>query len=750
MYSKKNIIKVLVVIILIFLFLSNVYSQSDLYANITYLNTRNGIAPTINYDDESKQIDINEKILPGATIITTDKQWLEISIYKEHVPIGMLLIMENTDFRFYYNEINKTLDIRVIYGGIRGVLTDRIPCVISSETVEAKTFGADFCLLSASDEKGKRKGYATVFNGNLVFSSKKDKNNSYEINSLQVSDFYEYTVFPPRDYKMEELDEWHEKLIFKTKDIPDKIDPVLETFSFEYLKERIESKDIADATDDKINISDATTDRIKKTDILDSTTDIIDKGKISLKEILLSLATFEAGAISYNGDLGVKFALKPGFSILNDNLEFGFYLPVFLVPYKIMTDERFMKINKTNNEWSFGTDQNNNIYAMIFDICNDFLLKHRIIRYGKPDEMIFMQFGDYFNVSDFMQYTMADYNSKILYPRFRSTSFAFKFKLDWVDAFFYAEDVMPKGLYGMDLSFMTPFKSFRFRGRTSTYIDCYDLMKFEEGESFFPSQFNATLSFDAFDVKSLTFSVYLSCGYLLPFSHNFYDDTSSLRNLYQENPTSLIAGLSANAGYYMRIMGFKMGLEFIVDSGLNKVGLYDTIFFVKREFRGRIIEDWLHELSDRPINMGDFNFGFRAKLGYNFKNFFFVESVYKLTFVPYYDNLQFKIGFDSNDMLRVNFKLYGEWDVEVLGVAFSSINAIKENNIFYFGGTIYPYPGINIDISTGMTPQLVEESDPWYKNFSFDFSVTIIPLELYRANKDNRMKRIKKSVKDIN
>ena len=77
----------------------------------------------------------------------------------------------------------------------------------------------------------------------------------------------------------------------------------------------------------------------------------------------------------------------------------------------------------------------------------------------------------------------------------RKSSFVFDFKLPFFETFIYAEDVLPKGLYGIDMALMTPYKSFKFKFDISSFIDCFDLMQFNNNESIFPWYANFNLGF---------------------------------------------------------------------------------------------------------------------------------------------------------------------------------------------------------------------------------------------------------------
>ena len=289
-------------------------------------------------------------------------------------------------------------------------------------------------------------------------ASRKDLDNSEMVEELQICEFENYTIFTPRYFNMAEFKSWKNDMLFRTENIPQNLHLILETLDF---REKIEKKG--------------------------------KMPKFSYKKLVASILSFEAGTINYDKNIAIKCVWRPGASVLGNKFEFGFFVPVNFIPSKTFTTQPFMNVNGNNNEWSFGSDKIGNAQAIVFDIFDDILLKIRILRYNNINEKVFLQLGRYNNVSDFLQYSMVDFNSHIFYPKYRKVSFVSKFTLDWFEAFIYAEDVLPKGIYGTNLLFMTPNKSFKFKFRISAFIDCYDLIKFDYTESFFPAQSSLSL-----------------------------------------------------------------------------------------------------------------------------------------------------------------------------------------------------------------------------------------------------------------
>ncbi len=720
MFSKKVICLFL---FFIFIHAINVYSNTGYYAKIVFIKSENGSTPVLKHEEEDINIKTGDIINENETIITFDKETVELILYQNDYPIGIFLLLGNSDLSF--NVFDDTININLNYGGVRAVSQKNKKIVITSKTVKAISNNGDFCFISTSGDNSERRGYTTVFDGTVELASLEDPSNSENIKQLQKSDFISDKVYPPVDLAVNDLKEWIDRMLFKSKDIAKNLSYALETYS---VGQKEEEKNLAEEEKNE---------EIKN--------DII-KNKESKSFIAGYLLKFELGVIFYDtniANVAPKFVYKPG-GVFKDKYEIGFYFPVNLVISKVMTDDRFLKVNGTNNEWSFGIDHLDNIGEMIFDIFDDLHLKHRIFKYNNPEDDVYIKVGDEFDVSDYLQFSLVDFNSYAFYPVIRKVSLVNNYKFDWFEAFIYAEDIMPKGLYGADVSFMTPYKSFRFRFRTSAFIDCYDLVKFDNKESFFPAQFNTTIDYDAFNVKSLGFSIFMSYGMYLPFSYNQNNYVSTYYECANKNPQAIASNMAFNTGFLLRIYTFNIGLEYIIDSGLNKVGMFDPLYIAKRDNRSDYMSDYLNEMLDRPVNIYDYNFGFRIKLSYNYLNNFFIESHYQLTFPEYYDKFYFKVGYDSKEKFKVNFNIYFMFEAEKLVTTFTDLKNLQLNALAYLGGGFTPYSGIDINFRGGVYPDFINYNSPLYSKFMFDCYVSFDAEKIFKKINSDKIKNANK------
>lgn len=736
MFSKNNI-KYYVLFFLVFGMVNLIFAQDDnvqfygIISNI--ILKKKGFNPVIySPAGEPTTAKINDKFLQSYSLLTTESQQVEIEIFDDLMIAGMLKIEENTNISYTYDTTNDTLLIRVPYGRIRCVVKPEYKTKIILQTVTINSVDSDFGVTNLQDDNGVQNGSIIVFGNKVNIQSIKDKNNSENPGAWQICDFRGSKVYPPYYFYEDKLTNWKNSMIFKSSNKPRNLNYVLETLEY---KPHIEV--ITDNKKQRTTIvKDSTTDLHQ-----DVTSDKIVKNKFDYKKFFSSFLSLEAGSIVYDGDIAVKFVSTPGINLFDNKFEFGFYLSLNFVPSKLFSGNWAMSINNGNNEWSFGTDQNNNTAKIVWDVFDDILLKLRVLRYNTIQDKIFVNFGDYFNISDFYQYSLVDFNSKIFFPRLRKSSFVTKINVSYFEWLFYAEDVLPRGIYGTEIMLKTPSKSFRFRFKLSGYIDAYNLIKFDGTESSFPGQFNTAFIFEPFNLPSFGFSFYLSGGILIPFTYNMQTGTSNFNTLLSQNPAALAANTSGNIGFFLRLTKFSFSGEFILDSGLNKIGLYDTSYLATRDNRNSEILSWMTDKASKStIDITDFNFGFRTRMNYKFLKYVLIELSYQLTFPVYYDKLHFKIQLDSIEKWKVNFAFYFQWQIESLINAFSSTKAFQESNFMYIGFYIKPHKSVEIGFVSGVYPNYITASDPWYSSFIFDFYVKFKPLSI----KKNDLKRKKK------
>ena len=690
----------LILLFIPFYFFAQELSEKEYFGVITNIISDAEKIPQISFEGKLENAQINERVFNNSTILTDENQRVELALYCEDEQVGLLVVGDNTDVRISYDNSNNQQSFYINYGRIRVVSAKSIVTDIESKTVLSRNYGGDFGLIILANDKGINNGNFIVFDGEASINSKINTGNNHVIKPLEYVYIENGEIYPPEEIGNRIVFDWKETSKALSPDISPSLTLVLE---------------------------DIDTTVIPKEE--DQTSDKKVKNGFNYKKFLSNFLSFEIGSINYDRNIGVKFVHKPGFSVLDNKLEFRFYLPVNFIPSKIFTKDAFFRVNRYNNEWTFGFDQNGVVQAIVFDAIDDLLLKVEKIRFNTPDDLFFLQFGLYHDVSDFNDYSMVGFNSRIFYPKLRKPSLFSSIKTKWFEGFIYAEDALPKGLYGTDLIFMSPRQSFKIKYRISAFADCYDMISTYNGETFTLFQANSTLNFDAFNVSSFGFSIYLSGGMLVPFSYNPTTGESLFNQMIAANSSALATGISAETGFLIRLYKLSFFSEFIFDSGLNKIGLFDSLYIAQRENHVSMITTWMNTMIERPVSIYDYNFGLRIRFKYNLLKHVLFNTAYQITVPAYYDKFYFKLVLDSLDKWKVNLAFYTEWVISKIVLGIISYRDLQENNVFYLGFKISPYKGFDINLAGGIYPDFDTYIDPWYSKFLFDFSIAIRPDE---------------------
>ncbi len=675
---------------------------------------------------EMNTIFIGQEISDGSTVLTYDDQYVELVIYKETTPIMTLKILDNTDLTFKYDSIRNSIRINNNFGQFRVISSGDFISLVTLKNVIVSCGRSDVGFISSLNANGQSAGSIVSFSGSIKAETAL---RSRIIDKIKISTYSNREISQSSNLSESDYNQWKEKISFNNIENVKNFDYTLETNTFSQLQPQIktpvkknpelqvviEEETIIDTTAD--SISDLTSDiKIKK------------KTNYSGYSFLLSLLSIEIGNTNFDRQIAIKFISRPGIKLFNDTFEFGFYFSLFLVPSKMFSSESPIAVtNKSNNEWSFGSDQQGDPARIVTDIFDDIFLKLRIIRWRTPLDPVSIYLGEINDLNDLMSFSMNDYNSKIFYPMNRQVSFITRFNLDWFESFIYAENLMPKGLYAINANFKTPSKVFRFSFMTSAYLDTFNLIKYTSSESVFPAQFNLGFSMEPFDLPTFGLNLFIKGGLYLPFSANLYTQTSKFSDMLSRNPASLLTGIASAVGFKARVKSFSILAQFIIDAGVNKIDLYDLTYIALRESQTQKISNWLDSMGTRQLAITDFNFGFKTSLLYQWLDFVHLELSYRISFPVYYDKMYIKISIDSKDRYKFNFDIFLQWQIESLASSFVNTKYFQLNNVAFVGLGFHPHKSISIRFTIGVYPDTVTAIDPWYSKFSVDFSIIIRP-----------------------
>ena len=137
-------------------------------------------------------------------------------------------------------------------------------------------------------------------------------------------------------------------------------------------------------------------------------------GDDPLMKILGGVLAMEVGSFSVDGVTYSKLLFQPTFRM--GRLQASFYLP-FIYNQNLFDPADWYK-PEGNNEWSFGTDQNNT-GDIVNDAFGDLFLKIRYLKWGKQRDPFYFAFGNYTGIDLGHGILVNDYNNNSEFPAVR-------------------------------------------------------------------------------------------------------------------------------------------------------------------------------------------------------------------------------------------------------------------------------------------------------------------------------------------
>ena len=693
---------------------------TELVVNAEILNISADIGYITFYDaEENKHNGRAGMTIPlQSTIVTEEQQRMECVIMRNDEPIVGFIVSEVTDFYYDYDSEHDVFYIELHYGRVRVVSNNKIRIETESEHGRVQTMGGDFGIISFIKDDG------TVYEGIYDFDGKlscESKVKSLE-NTAERWDRFDTFAGEKATFSEQELLWWQDTMLFDLTRLPEEIPYVLENLLYP------QRQDILIA-----NYSNLTTEEKQEL------------AKIVLGGIFRFHTNYFMESNMSDMDHIVNISWMPGGVFLNRKFEFYLDLSANLNISAMKrgdTNNIIHKVNVINpiysstnewdygnNPWSFGSDQGDNAGRIVFDVFDDLLMKLGLLRYGfdKPTELAFVQVGNYFDISDRWDYSLSGFNPSGLSQDFRHNSFVTKINTKCFETLIYAEDILPKGLYGFSMKFMTPAKSIRWKLGFSVFTDTYGLIKFDKDvESVVPMQNNVNFEFTLFDLPSFGLDLYLNGGLNIPFSYNFVSGDSKFSAAISQNPAALFTNISADLGTSIRFKHFYIIPEFIVDTELNRVGLFDMAYNGKKRFDYFYnLQNWLY--SPTEVDISKFFFGGRLKFKFDDYEYVKFELAFQASATYnedhkgndwlqycFYDKVYLTIRADIGDKYKVGFNFAFTYQIENLAKTifgfvmndFSTGMMLLSNQVAYMTMTVSPHHVVDIYISGGVRPSL--------------------------------------------
>jgi hypothetical protein len=731
----------------------------DYYGIVNYIS---GDAPEIHYSDtESGSLKLNDRLKSGCTILTGEHQAVEITIYNDNKASGYIVMSENTDIEINFGE---TIDLSMNYGRIRTVSNVGNPIALRSKAAGIRLNGGDLGFDSLIDDENNVKGAVLDFGGTFDVASS-ISSQSGTLNPMGRCDLLNGDLIFSAGFSKDDLNFWQGSMALKSDNIPDNVNFFLEKIKLDAADQKTQNvntikKETPVVKESETTAKNSTDDVKKETEVKqdsenvpvvensDVTGDKAEKktGVFDRDKFLCEFLSFKFAGTGYDEmienfklqNLGVIFAFDPSIVLFDGKFEFGFYLDLAFFPYTVCVTttpgwEMFGQVNSNSrfadHEWSFGSDQNSEAGRIVFDVFDDLLLKMKTIRYNDPDDKIYVKAGQFNGIDETLKFSLDNFNPVYFSRLQRNESFFTKFDFGWFKANIYAEDVMPKGLYGTNFTLSTPGKSFVFKYYFSTYMDCYDTVQFSDNAVWMmPARFDSSLILDTFNLPSFGLTFFLNGGVFIPFSSLLNDRNSMLVS------SGLIFSFGFNIRGNVKNNEFNFSLEFVKDGYLDKIGMFDLSYKMNRESYVSRMLSYYDGLSGRVTNdyFSDHYFGFRSRFNYNFLKHVNVDLSYQwgismgltsynvsgLGAIPvpdtanirYYDKINFKLTLDSLDKWKIPCDLYLLWAfdgvINAIGNTVVSSNAYSffSSNSIFLGSNIHFIKGLSLFIQGGMYP----------------------------------------------
>lgn len=329
---------------------------------------------------------------------------------------------------------------------------------------------------------------------------------------------------------------------------------------------------------------------------------------------LTDLLGFEIGTISVDNDTWSQVVLQPEFDF--DRLKFGLYLPV------IYTDNLFDPGQwyhpDGNNEWSFGSDQDGQLWDILVDINRDLWLKIRYVEIG--DNLVdpfYLKLGNLSTMTLGHGALVRDYANDADFPGIRRVGLNVGLRMGPVGLEYLGDDMSELQLTGGRFSFSPISAAKDFRIGLSAVVDMRVAENAADPGAFGdPMLMAMALDMEFFKVDAGAFRMvgYADVGAVMPYFRVDPEDATwadvgagaAFDALYRDGQ---LRNFGVNAGVQGRVSLFRFILELRYENGLYRVGLFNNTWErMKQEYLTTVLDD-LQDDSDPTNTIGVYGSG---------------------------------------------------------------------------------------------------------------------------------------------
>ncbi len=349
----------------------------------------------------------------------------------------------------------------------------------------------------------------------------------------------------------------------------------------------------------------------------------VEEAKEGLMAKLMQILGFEIGSVTMGGETYAKAIIQPRFAF--GKFKIALYLPI--IYQENMLDPADWHKPDGNNEWSFGTDQDE-WDRIASDFIEDLFLKIRYIEYGKQRDPFFFKLGNLNNITVGHGMIMRNYANDSDFPAVRKVGVNLGIDAENSGVEAMVNNAADPEIFGARLYFRPMGSDFPLAFGITVLTDIDP----DEEEAFGdPILLNGCFDLDypLLHTDSLSMILFADIATMLPY---FRKDVPG--------PYTISSGLAGDAiwdGERLKNWGFATGilgnilpvdyrLEFRYSDGTFIPGFYNNIY---ERRRSEYVEDIVNYLEDpnNPEYKAQ-TMGIYGEAGYTMEKVFFFEAGY--------------------------------------------------------------------------------------------------------------------------
>lgn len=446
-----------------------------------------------------------------------------------------------------------------------------------------------------------------------------------------------------------------------------------------------------------------------------------------LSQILRDIIGMEIGTTTINGNTYSKVIFQPRIEL--GKFKLGLYLPI------IYTDNMFEPSQwykpQGNNEWSFGTDQNGDVPAILLDILKDTMLKLKYVEYGDQGwDPFYLKVGNLNNMSIGHGAIMNGYANDTEFPAIRKVGLNTGFDLGIFGMEFVGDNLADPSIVGGRL-YVNPIKAYDpFQIGVTGIVDLFPARGTEEDPAVYGDPWLLAFGVDMelFKINKDNFRM-MMFGDFSSMMPVFREQTSLYSSIYIEPGVApglwlqdgklknygIIAGLRGN------VFSFNWSLEYRMSSGIYKPTLFNSLYDRNKLTYLTEIITYLDQIESGSPDAQEIVMGIYGEAGFSLKDKLSLSAGY---YWPWEIDSAGGVSFAGEDVINITFavteKLIPAFPIHgsITYQRSQLINTFKgegdltlfDANTVVYGELVYPLAPV-VDLVLGASTTILVDPD---------------------------------------